>query len=70
MIGVYLVFVYVVSFKEYREVIRERFGPPGTPTDTETEGGYRMIVHILESPHGSSAPASAAGCFTTRRRVA
>jgi hypothetical protein len=28
VIGVYLVFVYVVSFKEYREVIRERFGPP------------------------------------------
>jgi hypothetical protein len=39
VIGVYLVFVYVVSFKEYREVIRERFGPPGTATDTETEGG-------------------------------
>jgi hypothetical protein len=28
-----------VSFKEYREVIRERFGPPGTATDTKTEGG-------------------------------
>jgi hypothetical protein len=26
LIGVYLAFVYVVSFKEYREVIRERFG--------------------------------------------
>jgi hypothetical protein len=40
VIGVYLVFVYVVSFKEYREVIRERFGPPETASDTpETEGG-------------------------------
>jgi hypothetical protein len=39
VIGVYLVFVYVVSFKEYREVIRERFGPPETVSDTETEGG-------------------------------
>jgi hypothetical protein len=28
VIGGYLVFVYMVSFKEYREVIRERFGPP------------------------------------------
>lgn len=28
VIGVYLIFVYVMSFKEYREVIRERFGPP------------------------------------------
>jgi hypothetical protein len=27
VIGGYLVFVYMVSFKEYREVIRERFGP-------------------------------------------
>jgi hypothetical protein len=26
VIGGYLVFVYMVSFKEYREVIRERFG--------------------------------------------
>jgi hypothetical protein len=39
VIGVYLVFVYVVSFKEYREVIRERFGPPaggGSTTKGET----------------------------------
>jgi hypothetical protein len=28
VIGGYLVFVYTVSFKEYREVVRERFGPP------------------------------------------
>jgi hypothetical protein len=27
VIGVYLTFVYVVSFKQYRDVIRERFGP-------------------------------------------
>jgi hypothetical protein len=27
VIGGYLVFVYTVSFKEYREVVRERFGP-------------------------------------------
>ena len=26
LIGIYLAFVYVMSFKEYREVIRERFG--------------------------------------------
>jgi hypothetical protein len=30
VIGLYMAFVYVMSFKEYREVIRERFGPPGT----------------------------------------
>jgi len=36
VIGGYLVFVYKVSFKEYREVIRERFGPPtATATDME-----------------------------------
>lgn len=28
VIGVYLTFVYVLSFKQYRDVIRERFGPP------------------------------------------
>lgn len=28
VIAVYLAFVYAMSFKEYREVIRERFGPP------------------------------------------
>jgi flagellar basal body-associated protein FliL len=36
VIGIYLAFVYSVSFKEYREVIRERFGPPaGTPSSPE-----------------------------------
>lgn len=30
---VYLVFVYAMSFKEYREVVRARFGPPeGDPS--------------------------------------
>jgi hypothetical protein len=29
VIGAYLVFVYVVSFKEYREVVREKFGTAG-----------------------------------------
>jgi hypothetical protein len=29
VIGVYLIFVYVVSFREYREVVRERFDSPG-----------------------------------------
>jgi len=28
VIAAYLLFVYVMSFREYREVIRERFGPP------------------------------------------
>jgi hypothetical protein len=28
VIAIYLVFVYAMSFKEYREVVRERFGPP------------------------------------------
>jgi hypothetical protein len=32
VIGGYLVFVYMVSFKEYREVIRERFGPGEAPS--------------------------------------
>jgi hypothetical protein len=27
VIGLYLVFVYVMSFKQYREVIAEKFGP-------------------------------------------
>jgi hypothetical protein len=35
VIGGYLVFVYTVSFKEYREVIREKFGTGGSKTDTE-----------------------------------
>jgi hypothetical protein len=31
VIAAYLLFVYVMSFREYREVIRERFGPsPGS----------------------------------------
>jgi hypothetical protein len=35
VIAAYLVFVYLMSFREYREVIRERFGPPGsTPSPT------------------------------------
>jgi hypothetical protein len=38
VIGLYMAFVYIVSFKEYREVIRERFGPPPPPgSTTETE---------------------------------
>jgi hypothetical protein len=37
VIAGYLAFVYLVSFKEYREVIRERFGPPGTTTGTTGE---------------------------------
>jgi hypothetical protein len=37
VIGLYMAFVYIMSFKEYREVIRERFGPPGTAEpNTET----------------------------------
>jgi hypothetical protein len=36
VIGAYLLFVYLMSFREYREVIRERFGaatdPPSTPS--------------------------------------
>jgi hypothetical protein len=35
VIGIYLAFVYVMSFKEYREVIRERFGPPGQSGNEE-----------------------------------
>jgi hypothetical protein len=38
VIGIYLVFVYVMSFKEYREVIRERFGPPGSSPSSATNG--------------------------------
>jgi hypothetical protein len=29
VIGAYLVFVYMMSFKEYREVVREKFGTAG-----------------------------------------
>lgn len=35
VIGGYLVFVYMMSFKEYREVIRERFGAGTGATDLE-----------------------------------
>ena len=35
VIGIYMAFVYVVSFKEYREVIRERFGPPSAGSSPE-----------------------------------
>jgi hypothetical protein len=28
VIGIYMAFVYVQSFKEYREVVREKFGDP------------------------------------------
>jgi hypothetical protein len=34
VIAAYLIFVYAMSFKEYREVIRERFGPPGSDATT------------------------------------
>jgi hypothetical protein len=35
VIAIYMGFVYVVSFKEYREVIREKFGEPGTESTGE-----------------------------------
>jgi hypothetical protein len=38
VIGAYLVFVYLMSFREYREVIRERFGPPAGPSSSTREG--------------------------------
>jgi len=38
VIGIYLVFVYYMSFKEYRDVIREKFGPPGSPDHVGTTG--------------------------------
>jgi hypothetical protein len=39
VIGAYLLFVYLMSFREYREVIRERFGPPaGSPPSTSGRG--------------------------------
>lgn len=28
VVGAYFLFIYSVSFKQYREVVRERFGPP------------------------------------------
>lgn len=39
VIGGYLGFVYLMSFREYREVIRERFGPPGGKPGTSTTKG-------------------------------
>lgn len=38
VIGIYLAFVYIMSFKEYREVIRERFGPPSPATSSPEVG--------------------------------
>jgi hypothetical protein len=38
VIALYMAFVYLISFKEYREVIRERFGPPGS-TEANPEVG-------------------------------
>ena len=39
VIAAYLLFVYVMSFREYREVIRERFGPPvDTPSSPSGRG--------------------------------
>ena len=39
VIGAYLLFVYLMSFREYREVIRERFGPPaGSPQSPSGRG--------------------------------
>jgi hypothetical protein len=38
VIGAYLLFVYVMSFREYREVIRERFGPSGPPPSPSGRG--------------------------------
>jgi hypothetical protein len=39
VIGAYLLFVYLMSFREYREVIRERFGSaPGSPSSPSREG--------------------------------
>jgi hypothetical protein len=38
VIAAYLVFVYLMSFREYREVIRERFGPPGPSQSSSGRG--------------------------------
>ena len=38
VIGGYLVFVYVMSFREYREVIRERFGLSADSSSTASSG--------------------------------
>jgi hypothetical protein len=37
VIALYLAFVYVVSFRQFRDVIVERFGPPGEPTTSDRE---------------------------------
>jgi hypothetical protein len=39
VIGLYLLFVYVMSFREYREVVRERFGPASSPTASPSGRG-------------------------------
>ena len=39
VIGLYLLFVYVMSFREYREVVRERFGPASSPTSSPSGRG-------------------------------
>ncbi|MGI8723503.1 MAG: hypothetical protein ACR2JG_14930 [Geodermatophilaceae bacterium] len=39
VIGGYLAYVYVMSFREYREVIRERFGPPSGTAPSPRTGG-------------------------------
>jgi hypothetical protein len=38
VIALYMAFVYWASFKEYREVIRERFGPPPATGSTPEAG--------------------------------
>jgi hypothetical protein len=38
VIAAYLFFVYFISFREYREVIRERFGGDDTPATTQEVG--------------------------------
>jgi hypothetical protein len=39
VIAAYLLFVYVMSFREYREVIRERFGPPPSSPSSPSQRG-------------------------------
>ena len=39
VIAAYLLFVYLMSFREYREVIREKFGPPPGPTPSPSGRG-------------------------------
>ncbi|GAA4917472.1 hypothetical protein EV188_101696 [Actinomycetospora succinea] len=41
LLGLYLGFVYRTSFREYREVIEERFGPAEAADPTETPGRQR-----------------------------